>query len=97
LNILCGFFLIIPVNRFVFQFESTDRPQVFAAESDAIHKRVKRISSNNKSGPFTGSEFAYEDISSQEVDKYTQTLHKLCRVMNCGEAIVKIISLIVVL
>jgi outer membrane lipoprotein-sorting protein len=34
-------------------------------------KRVKRISSDNKSGPFMGSEFAYEDISSQEVDKYT--------------------------
>lgn len=34
-------------------------------------KRVKRISSNNKSGPFVGSEFAYEDLSSQEVEKYT--------------------------
>lgn len=34
-------------------------------------KRVKRIASNNKSGPFMGSEFAYEDISSQEVPKYT--------------------------
>jgi outer membrane lipoprotein-sorting protein len=34
-------------------------------------KRVKRISSHNKSGPFMGSEFAYEDISSQEVEKYT--------------------------
>jgi hypothetical protein len=34
-------------------------------------KRVKRIASNNKSGPFMGSEFAYEDLSSQEVDKYT--------------------------
>ena len=33
-------------------------------------KRVKRISSSNKSGPFMGSEFAYEDISSQEVGKY---------------------------
>ena len=33
-------------------------------------KRVKRIASNNKSGPFMGSEFAYEDISSQEVEKY---------------------------
>jgi outer membrane lipoprotein-sorting protein len=33
-------------------------------------KRVKRISSRNKSGPFMGSEFAYEDISSQEVEKY---------------------------
>jgi len=34
-------------------------------------KRVKRIASNNKSGPFMGSEFAYEDIASQEVEKYT--------------------------
>jgi len=34
-------------------------------------KRVKRISSANKSGPFMGSEFAYEDISSQELDKYS--------------------------
>lgn len=33
-------------------------------------KRVKRISSSNKSGPFMGSEFSYEDISSQEVAKY---------------------------
>lgn len=33
-------------------------------------KRVKRISSSNKSGPFMGSEFAYEDIASQEVEKY---------------------------
>jgi len=34
-------------------------------------KRVKRIASSNKAGPFMGSEFAYEDISSQEVEKYT--------------------------
>ena len=34
-------------------------------------KRVKRITSRNKSGPFMASEFAYEDISSQEVEKYT--------------------------
>jgi len=34
-------------------------------------KRVKRISSSNKSGPFMGSEFAYEDISSFEVEKYS--------------------------
>ena len=34
-------------------------------------RRVKRIASNNKSGPFMGSEFAYEDITSQEVEKYT--------------------------
>lgn len=34
-------------------------------------KRVKRINSKNKSGPFMGSEFAFEDIGSQEVEKYT--------------------------
>lgn len=33
-------------------------------------KRVKRISSRNKSGSFMGSEFAYEDIASQEIEKY---------------------------
>lgn len=33
-------------------------------------KRVKRISSANKSGPFVGSEFAYEDITGQELKKY---------------------------
>jgi len=33
-------------------------------------KRVKRISSANKSGPFVGSEFAYEDLTSQEIEKY---------------------------
>ena len=33
-------------------------------------KRVKRISSANKSGPFVGSEFAYEDLLAQEVEKY---------------------------
>ncbi|MEQ8234739.1 MAG: outer membrane lipoprotein-sorting protein [Gammaproteobacteria bacterium] len=34
-------------------------------------KRVKRIASANKSGPFVGSEFAYEDLTSQEVEKYS--------------------------
>jgi outer membrane lipoprotein-sorting protein len=32
--------------------------------------RVKRITSNNKAGPFMGSEFAYEDLGSQEVEKF---------------------------
>ena len=32
--------------------------------------RVKRISSANKSGPFLGSEFAYEDLTAQELGKY---------------------------
>ena len=34
-------------------------------------KRVKRISSVNKSGPFVGSEFAFEDFTSQELNKFT--------------------------
>ncbi|MBS1213533.1 MAG: uncharacterized protein H6R26_2150 [Proteobacteria bacterium] len=33
-------------------------------------KRVKRISSANKSGPFVGSEFAFEDIASWQFDKF---------------------------
>ena len=45
-------------------------------------KRVKRISSRNKSGPFMGSEFAYEDLSSQEIEKYT---YKYLRDEACGE------------
>ncbi|MBL4784210.1 MAG: outer membrane lipoprotein-sorting protein [Cohaesibacteraceae bacterium] len=39
-------------------------------------KRVKRISSSNKSGPFVGSEFAYEDITAQEVGKFSYTFMK---------------------
>lgn len=34
-------------------------------------KRVKRISTRSKSGPFVGSEFAYEDISTWVPEKYT--------------------------
>lgn len=33
-------------------------------------KRVKRISSSNKSGPFLGSEYAFEDLTSFEIAKY---------------------------
>ncbi len=45
-------------------------------------KRVKRISSRNKSGPFMGSEFAFEDLGSQEIEKYS---YKLLREEACGE------------
>ncbi|ALP53506.1 hypothetical protein Tel_10325 [Candidatus Tenderia electrophaga] len=45
-------------------------------------KRVKRIASRNKSGPYMGSEFAYEDIGSQEVEKYT---YKYLRDEACGK------------
>jgi hypothetical protein len=37
-------------------------------------KRVKRISSNNKSGSFMGSEFAYEDLASAELEKFSYKL-----------------------
>ena len=33
-------------------------------------KRVKKIASRNRSGPFLGSEFAFEDLATQEVAKY---------------------------
>lgn len=45
-------------------------------------KRVKRISSKNKSGPFVGSEFAYEDLSGGELKKYT---YKWLRDEPCGD------------
>ncbi len=45
-------------------------------------KRVKRITSKNKSGPFMGSEFAFEDLGSQEVEKYSYTY---LRDEACGE------------
>ncbi len=45
-------------------------------------KRVKRISSKNKSGPFMGSEFAYEDLSSQELEKYS---YKWLKDEPCGD------------
>lgn len=48
-------------------------------------KRVKRVSSNNKSGPFVGSEFAYEDLVSQEVERFTyRFLHdEPCGALTC--------------
>jgi outer membrane lipoprotein-sorting protein len=45
-------------------------------------KKVKRISSRNKSGPFMGSTFAFEDLSSQEIEKYS---YKFLREEACGE------------
>lgn len=45
-------------------------------------KKVKRINSRNKSGPFMGSTFAFEDLGSQEIEKYT---YKLLGEEACGE------------
>ena len=51
-------------------------------------KRVKRISSKNKSGAFMGSEFSYEDLSAFNVKKYTYT-DKLDEVTVDGVAMYK--------
>ncbi len=45
-------------------------------------KRVKRISSVNKSGPFVGSEFAFEDFTALELNKFD---YKFLRTESCGD------------
>ena len=47
-------------------------------------KRVKRISSKNRSGAFMGSEFAFEDLSDFEMEKYS---YKYLRDEACGDLI----------
>lgn len=44
--------------------------------------RVKKLASRNKSGPFMGSEFAFEDIGSQEIPKFT---YEFVKEEPCGE------------
>lgn len=50
-------------------------PHIESADDQWLYlpaiKRIKRISTSNKSGPFVGSEFAFEDFTSQELEKYT--------------------------
>lgn len=48
-------------------------------------KRIKRISSVNKSGPFVGSEFAFEDFTGLELNKYEYRYLKeeACGDMTC--------------
>ena len=45
-------------------------------------KRVKRISSSNKSGSFVGSEFAYEDLGTLEIENYT---YNFLQEESCGD------------
>ncbi len=45
-------------------------------------KRVKRIATSSKSGPFVGSEFSYEDMIPQEIEKYT---YQYIKNESCGE------------
>lgn len=44
--------------------------------------RVKKLASRNKSGPFMGSEFAFEDIGSQEIPKFT---YEFLKEAPCGD------------
>ena len=34
-------------------------------------RRVKKLAARNRSGPFVGSEFAFEDLTSEDVENYT--------------------------
>jgi len=52
-------------------------------------KRVKRISSVNKSGPFVGSEFAFEDFTALELNKYN---YKYVRSEPCGELVCDVLE-----
>ncbi|VAW99262.1 Outer membrane lipoprotein-sorting protein [hydrothermal vent metagenome] len=52
-------------------------------------KRVKRISSANKSGPFVGSEFAFEDFTALELNKFT---YKYIDSEKCGEFVCDIVE-----
>jgi predicted RND superfamily exporter protein/outer membrane lipoprotein-sorting protein len=52
-------------------------------------KRVKRISSVNKSGPFVGSEFAFEDFTSLELNKYD---YRYLRTEPCGDLMCDVVE-----
>ena len=52
-------------------------------------KRVKRISSANKSGPFLGSEFAYEDVTAQELRKFG---YRFLRSEPCGDLVCDVVE-----
>ena len=51
--------------------------------------RVRRISSANKSGPFVGSEFAFEDITGQELNKFA---YEWVREESCGELLCDVVE-----
>lgn len=54
-------------------------------------KRVKRISSSNRSGSFMGSEFSYEDLNTPEIEKYK---YKYLRDESCGNLDCTVIEMI---
>ncbi len=52
-------------------------------------KRVKRISSANKSGPFVGSEFAFEDFTAIELNKFD---YAFVREEPCGDLMCDVVE-----
>ena len=52
-------------------------------------KRVKRISSANKSGPFVGSEFAFEDFTSLELNKFS---YRYIGTEACGDLLCDVVE-----
>jgi hypothetical protein len=52
-------------------------------------KRVKRVSSVNKSGPFVGSEFAFEDFTALELNKFT---YRYLELEPCGDLICDVVE-----
>lgn len=52
-------------------------------------KRVKRIASSNRSGPFMGSEFAYEDFAAAEIEKFT---YRWAKDEACGNTICHVVE-----
>ena len=52
-------------------------------------KRVKRISSSNKSGPFVGSEFAFEDFTAIELNKFD---YRYVREAACGDLVCDVVE-----
>lgn len=48
-------------------------------------ERVKRIAAQSKSGSFMGSEFSYEDIATQAIEKYSYTWlrDEICQEQDC--------------
>lgn len=52
-------------------------------------KRVKRISSSNKSGPFVGSEFAFEDFTAIELNKFD---YRFLREEACGAVVCDVVE-----
>ncbi|WP_045859468.1 outer membrane lipoprotein-sorting protein [Teredinibacter purpureus] len=50
-----------------------------------VIRRVKRIVAQNRSGPFVGSEFAYEDINTPQIERFTYLYigEEMCGEVTC--------------